>query len=209
MKLRNTVLAFSAVTAIALSGCGGNNAQPTAVQSINDAPTNNPDQCQRDGANAPAWICNPYMEGGLTAIGSAERSPLGEGHQRVEAESQARDSLARQLNTRVKNMFKNFSQQTGVGDNQSIEKVTTNVSKQVAKIDLSGAIPRDSWQNPKTGALYVRLVLNPAATKKVAEQVKETVKSSLRSQEHLYQQFVAKKAHEELDAQIDKEFSGE
>jgi ribosomal protein S20 len=206
MKLRSNVLAFSTIALLGLASCGGN--QPQA-QSVNDAPQIDPNQCSRDGALAPTWICSPYLEGGLTAVGSADKSPLGEGHQRVEAESQARDSLARQLNTKVKNMFKNFSQSTGVGESQSIEKVTTNVSKQVAKIDLSGAIPRDSWQNPKTGTLYVRVVLNPAATKMVAEQVKETVKTSMRNDEALYQQFVAKKAQAELDAEIDKEFGRE
>jgi hypothetical protein len=42
--------------------------------------------------------------------------------------------------------------------------------------------------------------------KAVAQQVKEAVKTSFRNNQALWQEFKAKKADEELEAAIDKEF---
>ena len=180
-----------------LSGCA-NNAQPTEDL----------EACMMDGSKAPQWVCNEGsdMEGGIAAVGSAPKNPLGRGFQRTEATSAARDALARQISVKVKNMFKQFQATTGVGDEQTADKATSNVSKQVASQTLSGSKVAKTWIAPKTGTMYVLVVLPDQ--QQVAKKVKEATKTSLKNDKALWQKFLAQKADKELDAAVDKEFGG-
>jgi ribosomal protein S20 len=188
--LATTALAFSL---IGLTGCM--NSQP------------NFEQCKIDGIDAPSWVCDggATMEGGLFAVGSAEPSPLGRSFQRTEATAAARDALARQIGIKVKNMFKQFQATTGIGDAQTADKATQNVSKQVASQTLAGSKVIKTWISPK-GTMYVLVGMpDPAA---VQQTVKNAVKTSLKNDQALWQKFLAQKADKELDAAVDKEFGG-
>ena len=157
---------------------------------------------QGEFANAPAWVLSPEMEGGLAAAGSAKMSKAGMSFTRTAAMANGRDELARMMNVKVKNMVKNFTQSTGIGDDETVERVVSNVSKQVTKQVLSGSRLKASWISPSS-ELYVLIVLDPTAA---AEAVKQSVQTSYKNEKALWQQFQAKKAQEELDAEIDKEF---
>jgi ribosomal protein S20 len=188
--LATTALAFSL---IGLTGCM--NSQP------------NFEQCKIDGIDAPSWVCDggATMEGGLFAVGSAEPSPLGRSFQRTEATAAARDALARQIGIKVKNMFKQFQATTGIGDAQTADKATQNVSKQVASQTLAGSKVIKTWISPK-GTMYVLVGMpDPAA---VQQTVKNAVKTLLKNDQALWQKFLAQKADKELDAAVDKEFGG-
>jgi ribosomal protein S20 len=187
--LATTALAF---TLVGLTGCG--NTQP------------NFEQCSIDGTQAPQWVCDEgAMEGGLVAVGSAEKNPIGRGFQRQEAVAAARDALARQIGIKVKNMFKQFQATTGVGDAQTAEKATQNVSKQIASQTLNGSKVLKTWVSPK-GIMYVLVGMpDPNAVK---QAVKQVAKTTLHNDQALWQEFKAKKADAELDAAVDKEFGG-
>ena len=189
--LVSAALAFSVMGM--MSGCGMS--------------TPNFDQCTIDGTQAPSWVCDEgsTMEGGLFAVGSAEPNPMGRGFQRMEATAAARDALARQISIKVKNMFKQFQATTGSGDAQTVDKATQNVSKQVASQTLAGSKVMKTWISPK-GTMYVLVGMpDPAAVKKA---VKQATKTSLHNDQALWQEFKAKKADQELDAAVDKEFGG-
>ena len=173
----------------------------------NNQPKPNIEACQMDGATAPSWVCDggATMEGGLFAVGSSERSPLGISFQRTEATAAARDALARQIKVKVKNMFKQFQATTGIGDAQTAEKATQNVSKQVAEATLSGSKVMKTWISPK-GTMYV--LVGMPDPKAVQQEVKKAVKTSLHNDQALWQKFLAQKADKELDAAVDKEFGG-
>ena len=166
------------------------------------------DACQIDGAKAPQWVCNEGsdLEGGIAAVGSASKSPLGRSFQRKEATSDARDALTRQISVKVKNLFKQFQATTGIGDEQTAEKATSNVSKQVASQTLNGSKVSKTWINPKTGEMYVLVVLPDAS--QVKQAVKQATKTSYKNNKALWQKFLAQKADKELDAAVDKEFGG-
>lgn len=170
-----------------LTGCGDKKPEPLA----------NP--CFKD---APAWVIDPTMEGGLTGLGSAKIGAAGMNFARTEAMAVARDEIARSINVKVKNMFKNFTQQIGVGDDQTVDKVATNVSKQVANQTLSGTRAKNTWISP-CNELYILVVLDPDTAQEV---VKKQVRTSLRNERALWQQFQAKKGFDELDKEIEKEF---
>ena len=151
---------------------------------------------------APSWVLMPDVEGGLAAAGSAKIGSAGMQFAKTEAMASARDAMARQISVKVNNMFKSFTQTTGVGDAQTVDKVAANVSKQVAQQTLQGTKQKDAWISP-CNELWVFLVMDP----NVAETAtKQAVKTSLRNEQALWQQFQAKKAQDELDAAIEKEF---
>jgi ribosomal protein S20 len=189
--LATTAIAFSL---IGLTGCNLNMG-------------GNPEQCSIDGTVAPQWVCTggATMEGGLFAVGSAEKSPLGPSFQRTEATAAARDALSREIKVKVKNMFKQFQATTGIGDEQTAEKATQNVSKQVSANTLAGSKVMKVWISPK-GTMYV--LVGMPDPKAVQQQVKQATKTSLKNNAALWQKFLAKKADAELDAAVDKEFGG-
>ena len=194
MKIKNLLIGSATALLLtgALTGCA-NQAKPDV------------NACQMDGATAPQWVCNEgsNLEGGIAAVGSAQKNPLGRGFQTTEATAAARDSLTRQISVKVRNMFKQFQSTTGIGDEQTAEKATTNVSKQVASQTLSGSKIENKWVSP-TGTMYVLVVLPDAST--VKQAVKQAAKTTYKNNKALWQEFKAKKADQELDAAVDKEF---
>ncbi len=197
-KLLTMFVSVSLVSSIVVS-CGGSKEQkpkePAKVQSS---------KWSNEFANAPSWVLNPEVEGGLAAVGSAKIGKAGIQFARTEALANARDELARQLSVKVKNMVKNFTQVTGIGNDQTVDKVAVQVSKQVTAQVLQGSKQKDMWISP-SGTLYVLVVLDPQSVKNV---VKEQTLTSLRNEKALWQQFQAKKAYEELEKEIQKEFGG-
>ena len=190
--MKKLLFSSAIIATMLFTGCGNSNnsISPFAAQ------------CKIEGASAPDWICNggANMEGGVFAVGSAQKSPLGIGFQRQEAMAAARDALSRQMSVKVKNMFKTYMSSTGTGDAQTAERVATNVSKQLSKEVLQGSKLLNTWISPK-GTMYVLVGM-----KNIKQAVKQAAKTTLHNDQALWQEFKAKKAQENLDAEIDKEF---
>ena len=158
-------------------------------------------------SDLPSWVLVP-PEGGICAVGSAKIGAAGTGFARTEAAASARDEIARILNVRVKNMFKNFTETTGVGDEQTVDKVTTSVTKQLAKVDLSGSIIKNVYRDLANKELYVLVAVKPEVVKQVADTMRQAAVNSFKNEKALWQKFQAKKGQEELENQIEKEFGG-
>lgn len=155
-------------------------------------------------SDAPAWVVQGGAEGGLSAVGAAKISKAGFNFSRTEALATGRDELARIMEVKVNNMFKSFTQSTGIGDTETVDKVSANVSKQVASKMISGSKQVNLWVAPSPcDEIYV-LVGVDAALAQAA--IKEQAMSSLKNEQALWQQFQAKKAQEELDTAVQKEF---
>ena len=184
---------FSSVIITAIfTGCGNNSPLIPKIS-----------QCEIDNAKAPAWVCNggADMKGGIFAVGSVSKSPLGVGFQREEAMAAARDEIAREINLKVKNMFKSYLSSTGAGDNQTAERVATFVSKQLAMQILRGSKLVDTWISPK-GTMYVLVGMKGD----IKNFIKKALNTTFKNDEALWQEFKAKKAQQQLDFEIDKEF---
>ena len=151
-------------------------------------------------AGAPSWVLNPNLEGGICALGSAVQNDAGFNFQRTQAMANGRDELVRQLELKVSNMVKDFTQVTGVGNAATIDKVSSSVSKQVASQTLAGSKLKSTWV-ADDGEMFVLMVMDPNA---VAKATNDSVKSSLKNDQALWQQFQGKKAQDELSAEIDK-----
>jgi hypothetical protein len=190
MKKTLSSVVLAGIVAVVMSGCGGDAPAPKQQE---------PDfRCHQEGVLAPKWTCTPMVEGAYAGVGIAQKSAAGMGHMRRVALANGRSDLAQQIQSQVKDKVETFTRATGIGDKETIEKVTTAVSKQVAKVDLRGSKAIDSWTAP-SGALYL-LVTVPEST--VNKEVKESVKSSFKNEEALWQQFQSKQALESLDKEF-------
>ena len=179
-----------------ISGCATNQPQKQEPKNVN--------MCESVyGQGAPDWTCNPEIKGYYSAVGISEPNPMGINFQKTEATAQARDALARELSVKVQNMFKQYQSTTGVGKDQTAEKATTNVSRQLANATLNDSRVYRMWRN-KEGKLFV-LVIMPK--EEVKEKLKQSIKTTFKNDKALWQEFKAKKAQEELEKAIDKEFN--
>ena len=156
-------------------------------------------ECNIQNKEAPKWICTGGdVKGYITAVGSAKPS-IDFNYQLNEAKAFARDEIARQIQIKVKNMFKTYMSTTGV-KTDSMEKATEYVSKQLTKQTLIGSKQLNIWIAPdKTIFVLVGVPIN-------ANEVKQVIKSSLNNKEALWQKLQADKAQKELDEAIKKEF---
>ena len=158
-------------------------------------------QCKQENVLAPNWTCIPDVPGYYAGVGVAEKSAAGIAHMRRVAMMNGRSDLAQQIQTQVKDKIEGFTRATGNGSAETVDKVSTAVTKQVAKVDLQGSKAVNMWQAP-SGALYM-LVTVPAS--EVNKEVKNAVKTSFKNDEALWQQFQAKQALEQLDAEFPTE----
>jgi hypothetical protein len=186
--MKRIILTIMLVSLVAV-GCGK---KTVAAPKVSDVCFN----------GAPAWVFSPELEGGLAAAGSAKVGPAGMQFARTEAMSTGRDELARMVTVKVENMVKNFTQVTGIGDAQTVDKVSAQVSKQVADQTLNGSRQKDIWMSP-CSELWVLVVLDPTLLKATSAQA---IQSSFKDDNALWQQFQSKKAFEELEKELSKEF---
>ena len=192
MNTKLTLISLATASALLMSGC---------AQKSESVVAQAPSQIASEFDGAPAWVLESGVEGAISAVGSAKIGGAGMSFAKTEATGNGRDDLARQIQVNVTNMLKNFTQTTGVGDQQTVDKVVANVSKQLAKQDLSGSKVSKQWIS-KSGTLYVLVVMQDPS--KVTAAVKDAVKTSFKNDQALWQQFQAKKAQDELDASLDK-----
>lgn len=146
----------------------------------------------------PDWVLQPEYSKGIAAIGQAKIGQAGLSFAKTEALANARNELARQIGVQVDNMFTSYVNTTGIGPNQTLEKVATDVSKQVASVSLKGSKQLNVWIS-EDEEVYVLVGVDNSV---VNEQAKTTLNNELA----MYQEFKANKAQEELAKEIDKEF---
>ncbi len=119
--------------------------------------------------------------------------------QRTMALANGRDELARQTQVKVQNLLTNWSRATGAGDDQTYEANFENVSRQIAKQTLEGSRQLKRWIAPD-GTLVLLVGMLDSSS------IKNSVKTSLRNEQALWQQFQSKQSLEELDKQMEEAF---
>lgn len=183
-----TTIAAAGIIAATITGCGSA-----------PVPAADPDfRCKQENVLAPKWTCVPMVEGAYAGVGVATKSAAGMGHMRRVAMANGRSDLAQQIKSQVKDKVETFTRTTGKANDETVDAVTTAVSKQVAKVDLQGSKGVDVWTSP-AGNLYM-LVTVPEAT--VNGEVKAAVKSSMKNDKALWQQFQSKQAMDGLDKEF-------
>jgi len=174
-----------------LAGCGNNVQEEVADCVFPDAP----------GTAAPAWVCDGPVEGvEVAAVGAAQKSGAGHSFMKQMAATDARVQLAQRMKVQVKNMIKQYVETTGAADTETMDKVMTSVTKQITNETLIGTKIFKSRTSP-TGGLYVLLGMDPVG---VEQATQKAVKTSMKNERALWQQFKAQKGQDELAAEISK-----
>ena len=179
------MLAGTALTAL-LSGCGS---RPDCV--FPDAPD----------AKAPGWICSETADGiEVAAVGTAQKSGAGQSFMKQMAATDARVQLAQRMKVEVRNMIKQYVETTGAADDETVDKAMTSVTKQITNETLVGSRIITKHTSPK-GNLYVLLGMDAASVQKASEAA---LKTSMKNERALWQQFKAQKGQDELAEEISR-----
>jgi hypothetical protein len=174
-----------------LAGCGDNVKEDVADCVFPDAP----------GTEAPGWVCDEPVEGvEVSAVGSAQKSGAGHSFMKQMAATDARVQLAQRMQVHVKNMIKQYVETTGAADAETVDRAMTSVTKQITNESLVGTKIFKTRTSP-TGSLYVLLGMDPNG---VADAAEKAVKTSMKNERALWQQFKAQKGQDELAAEISK-----
>jgi len=199
MKKIIKITTAAALIALAISGCSDKKPEPQKKTAYN--PTF---QCKQENVLAPRWTCIPEVDGYYAGVGVAEKSAAGIAHMRRVALMNGRSDLAQQIQTEVKDKIEGFTRATGNGSAETVDKVTTAVTKQVAKVDLKGSKAIDMWQAP-SGAIYMLVTVPKSEVNKAVKDAVKSAASSYKNDNALWQQFQSKQALEQLDKEFPTE----
>ena len=181
-------IALIGLVAAAFVGC-------TATPEVTDTTYQATFECKQENVVAPRWTCIPDVAGFYAGVGIAEKSAAGMAHMKKVAVMNGRSDLAQQIQTKVKDKMEGFTKATGIGAGESVDMVTTAVTKQVAQVDLKGSKAVDMWTAP-SGNLFMLVTVPEDSVNSV---VKNTVKSSFNSDDARWQQFQSEQALKSLD----------
>lgn len=189
MKSRFKILGVIAI-AVMLTACGKDDSIKEMAECVF------PDAADTD---APGWVCDQPVEGlPVSAVGVAEKSAAGHSFMKNMAATDARVQLAQRMQVHVSNMVKQYAETTGAADTETVDKVNTSVTKQITDQSLLGTKIYKTITSPN-GTLYVLLGMDGNAT---AEVTQSALRTSMRNDAALWQQFKAQKAQDELAASI-------
>ena len=115
------------------------------------------------------------------------------------AETQARTSLAQQMETKVANLTKQFQEEVGADEESELLQQFTSATKIVTQQTLSGTRSDEKKIVTEKG-IYRAFVLMSLPIGQANQQLMEKI----RANQNLYTRFRATKAYEELNEEIEK-----
>ena len=157
----------------------------------------------------PDWVMLPFVENGFAdtqcVTNTADMNVL-----KNKAVALGRAEIAKQIDVSVKAMDKTYQNLTDTAQGSSSGSTFESVSKQVAQAQLKGsrAVRVEYVDFPdKTTKLCAMVTLSPELTKNFFDTlVSESDRQlSPTNEAVLYQQFLAKKAQDEMDFELDKQ----
>lgn len=194
--MKKIALLTAVSAAVLLTACGGEKPDSNAAQPVYDCVfpnTNSP---------APGWVCDEPVPGiEVSAVGVAGATQAGPSYQKDIAALDARGRLAEQMQVQVQKMVKQYVGTTGKGDAETVDAVGNTTARSVTKQSLVGSKIYKSRTGPN-GEMYVLLGLDANNVAKITEQA---VKTSMKNDHALWQQFKAKQSFDEMAAEIAKQ----
>ena len=152
---------------------------------------------QADMEDIPEWYLNPpQKEDAIFEAGDAAKKSMAMAKEAADA--RARDAIARTIEIKVESMFKNFMQESGVGEEAEALEFTSSVSKQVANKVLRGC-KIDERAMKTEGELYHAYSL---AKYDLNSLIQETLKEA-KHQKALYNEAKANMSFDELEKEIE------
>jgi hypothetical protein len=158
-----------------------------------NAPSQSP--AANSDPNIPDFVLNPPVDKDtLFATGSAKLTA--DSLSITMAESQARQSLALQLNVIVQGMITSYQREAGIPNNTTSQEFAENVGRQLVNTELTGAVPIKR-EKTSDGTWWVLLSYSKAEAAKTAATVVENEASR-------YAEFKAMEAIKLMDAEMAK-----
>jgi ribosomal protein S20 len=184
-------LGVAALTAVIVTaGCGKNVTTPD-------------EQLPNEFAGAPSWVlegCNAYWgdDGGarLCGVGDAK---IGRSMSiaRTKATSRARAEISRTLETKVKNMIKDFQEQVTDGESEMTAEQFSSTTVSLSKSTLNGTSVQKTWVS-STSQLYILVALDVESFENSVREMDE-MSNRLRS----FIEARAKKSFTELEEEME------
>jgi hypothetical protein len=199
-KLTLNTLAVSLAGVMAV-GCSSTPEKTTDVNSL----VGTSDTClfPKTTTEAPKWVCSDLSDmDGIYAVGVAEPTKSGISHQRKIAMLDAKTQIAARLQANVSSLVKNYAGTTGMGDTETVDAVSSSVSKELVHQKLEGVTRKATAYDPQ-GRLYVLAGIN---NKYTAKLMKTALKSSYAKKQAQWQQLQSDKAFDELNKEVEKQY---
>jgi len=165
-----------------------------------------PTEEKATASGLPGWVMNPVVEDGFAdtqcVLANASMGIL-----KSKATALGRAEISKQIDVQVKAMDKTYQNLVESSEGNSVGNTFESVSKQVSSQKLSGsrATKVDYIDFPDgTQQLCVMVTLDPQLTRELYNDVKQASGRNLSGQNDaiLWQQFMAHKAQQELDAKL-------
>lgn len=167
--------------------------QPVAVADCVFPNTNTP---------APGWICDEPVPGvEVSAVGISEPSKAGISFMKDMAAADGRGRLAEQMQVQVNKMVKQYLGTTGVGSTETVDAAASSTVKTVTSQKLVGSKVYKTRTGPN-GRLFALVGLDASNVEKIVES---SVKTSMKNDQALWQQFKSKQSFDEMAADIAKQ----
>jgi hypothetical protein len=174
---------------IATAGCGKDVTTPD-------------EQLPNEFAGAPTWVlqgCSAYWgdDGGARICGVGD-AQIGRSMSiaRTKATSRARAEISRTLETKVKNMIKDYQEQVADGESEMTAEQYNETTISLSKATLNGTTVQDTWISP-TSELYILVGLDVEAFENSVKQM-DQMSDKLRT----FIEARAKKSFEQLDEEM-------
>ena len=195
MRVQNRMIrSFLTVAALAVvvvtAGCGTDVSTPD-------------EQIPSEFAGAPDWVlsgCSAYWgdDGGARICGVGNAKFTGNmSITRTKATSRARAEISRTLETKVKNMVKDFQEQVTDGEAEMTAEQFSSTTVSLSKATLNGTQQQDTWISP-SNELYVLVALDVTAFENSVREMDE-MSDKLRT----FIESRAKKSFAELDEEME------
>jgi hypothetical protein len=158
-------------------------------------------ECVVSNLKAPKWVCGNITEkkGLIFDVGSAHSSAGGFAFTKKNALANARGNMAQQINVLVKDKVEQYMSSTGIGDSETIDTISTQVSKQVAKVSLNGSKQINLWQGKDE--VFVLISMDNA---RIGQEVVKNIKTSLNNDNAMWQKFQAQQSLKSLEDEFNK-----
>lgn len=195
MRVQNRMIRFflgaAALAAVmVVAGCGKHVTTPD-------------EQLPNEFAGAPSWVlegCSAYWgdDGGarLCGVGDAK---IGRSMSiaRTKATSRARAEISRTLETKVKNMIKDFQEQVTDGESEMTAEQFSSTTVSLSKSTLTGTSVQKTWVS-STGQLYILVALDVESFENSVREM-DQMSSRLRT----FIEARARKSFTELDEEME------
>ncbi len=162
------------------------------------------DSCNFYNSNkkAPLWVCGYPIEGlPFSAVGVVEKSKAGLSFMRQQAAADGRVQLAQEMQIEVQSMIKTFVESTGAGDAETVDKVSTDVTKLITSETLRGSRIIRTATGPD-GALYVLIGMDEQTAR---SEVNDAISGSYKNDDAAWQILRAQSTQEELSREISEQ----